>query len=124
MQQAFDTALHIEAWIVDKLQPGMICEELYAGALAMVESAGLAGHFMGTSGAQAKFVGHGVGLELDELPLLAPRFKQSLVQGNVIAVEPKFSYPGMGVVGIENTYAMTAEGCEKITDLANGIVSL
>ena len=90
----------------------------------MAEQAGLAGNFMGAPGENARFVGHGVGLELDEFPVLAQGFKVPLQAGQTIAVEPKFVIPGLGVIGIENTYAVTEKGGEKITDLPDEIVYL
>ena len=84
----------------------------------------LAEHFMGHPGELAKFVGHGVGLELDELPVLAPKFKAPLLAGQTIAVEPKFLFPGKGAIGIENTFAVTEQGCEKLTTLSDEIVYL
>jgi Xaa-Pro aminopeptidase len=73
---------------------------------------------MGPPGDQARFVGHGVGLELDELPVLAPGYKAPLQAGQVVAVEPKFVFPGVGAVGIENTFLATEAGGEKLTDAA------
>jgi Xaa-Pro aminopeptidase len=124
LKRAFDVSRDILGWITDRLRPGSICEELYAGAVRVAEAAGLGEQFMGYPGEQAKFVGHGVGLELDELPVLAQRFRMPLAAGHVIAVEPKFALPGKGVVGIENTYAVTETGCEKITDFPDDIVYL
>ena len=73
---------------------------------------------------RARFVGHGVGLELDELPVLAQKFKIPLEAGQTIEIEPKFVFPGRGVVGIENTIAITAAGCERLTDFSDQIVYL
>lgn len=122
LQKAFDIALDIETWLIENMRPGRICEELYVGALRMAEAAGLGEYFMGYPGEQAKFVGHGVGLELDELPVLAPKFKYPLEEGNVVAIEPKFIFPGRGIVGIENTYAVGKVGCEKLTGLPDNLV--
>jgi Xaa-Pro aminopeptidase len=122
LRKAFYIALDIEKWLIENMRPGRICEELYAGALRIAESAGLGEYFMGYHGEQAKFVGHGVGLELDELPVLAPKFRYPLEEGNVIAIEPKFLFPGRGIVGIENTYAVGKGGCEKLTDLPDNMV--
>ena len=79
---------------------------------------------MGMPGEQAKFVGHGVGLELDELPVLAQGFKVPLQAGQTIAIEPKFVIPGKGGIGIENTFAVTASGGEKITAIPDEITYL
>lgn len=124
LERAFRVSLEIEQWLVRSLRPGAVGEELFAGAVRMAESAGLGERFMGYPGEQAKFVGHGTGLELDELPLLAPRFSSPLEAGHVLAIEPKFVFPGQGTVGIENTYALTPEGVERLTDLPDAIVYL
>ncbi len=124
LKSAFDVSRDILAWITGQLRPGIICEELYAGAVRIAGAAGLGDKFMGYPREQAKFVGHGVGLELDELPVLAQRFRVPLTAGQTIAIEPKFAFPGKGAVGIENTYVVTETGCEKITDFPDDIVYL
>ena len=58
----------------------------------------------------AGFVGHGLGIEINELPVIAPRSRSVLETGNVIALEPKFVIPGVGAVGIENTYVVRPDG--------------
>lgn len=88
----------------------------------MAEQAGLGRNYMGAPGENAKFVGHGVGLELDEFPVLAQGFKMPLQLGQTIAIEPKFVIPGKGVIGIENTFAVTSAGGEKLTDMPDEIV--
>lgn len=124
LQQAFDLSLEIQRHLVANLIPGSICAELFAQAQVMAEAAGLAGHFMGPPGENAKFVGHGVGLELDEYPVLAQGFNQPLVAGQTIAIEPKFVFPGLGAIGLENTWAVTEQGGEKITDLSDDLIRL
>ncbi|RAV16713.1 M24 family metallopeptidase [Paenibacillus contaminans] len=103
------------------LKPGTICEELYANALRIAREEGLADHFMGYGADQVKFLGHGIGLEIDELPVLAKGFTYPLEPGMVIAIEPKFTFPGVGVVGIEDSYAITESGFEKLTVSRDGI---
>lgn len=98
-----------------QLRPGEIPERLYAEALELAAKAGLAEHFMGYGRDQVKFLGHGIGLEIDEWPVLARGFREPLEPGMVIAVEPKFTFPGQGVVGIENTYLITENGCTALT---------
>ncbi|MGO9953524.1 MAG: M24 family metallopeptidase [Dissulfurispiraceae bacterium] len=124
LRKAFDAAIEIQARVTQDLRPGMICEDLYLSALAMAEEAGFGGNFMGNPGEQAKFVGHGVGLELDELPILAKGFRTRLQERQTVAIEPKFIFPGLGVVGIENTWLVSAIGAEKLTCLADDIVFL
>jgi Xaa-Pro aminopeptidase len=124
LQRAFDVSLDIQEAVRQAMVPGAICEEIYRQAAAMAENAGLGGCFMGMPGEQSRFVGHGVGLELDELPVLAPGFTMPLIAGQVIAVEPKFVIPGKGVVGIENTFVVTEHGGERLSDLPDGIVTI
>lgn len=124
LQQAFAVSLAIQGYLQAELKPGAICEELFVKAAAMADESGLGGYFMGMPGEQAKFVGHGVGLELDEFPVLAQGFKVPLQAGQTIAIEPKFVIPGKGVIGIENTFAVTASGGEKLTTIADDIVYL
>lgn len=124
LKHAFATALAIQNAVRENLKPGAVCEELFLSAAAMAEAAGLGKNFMGAPGENARFVGHGVGLELDEFPVLAQGFKAPLRVGQTIAVEPKFVFPGQGVIGIENTFAVTEAGGVKITDLDDEIVYL
>ncbi|GAA3410924.1 Xaa-Pro peptidase family protein [Paenibacillus hodogayensis] len=107
-----------------RLKPGTVCEELYEAALEHARAAGLGDHFMGFGADQVKFLGHGIGLEIDELPVLAKGFRYGLQPGMVIAIEPKFTFPGRGVVGIENTYAITETGFEKLTLSREGIATV
>ena len=73
---------------------------------------------------KAKFVGHGIGLEINESPVLAPRMKQELEPGMAFALEPKIVLPEIGPVGIENSWAVTSDGVEKLTQAPEEIVSL
>ncbi|MBN2909123.1 aminopeptidase P family protein [Polycladomyces sp. WAk] len=122
LEHAYGVARQILKATEEKAKPGVTWESLYMDALKMAEEAGLADHFMGYGEDQAKFLGHGVGLELDELPVLARGFDQPLEEGMVIAVEPKFTFPGRGVIGIENTYVVTADGLKSLTTASEEIV--
>jgi len=124
LKHAFAVALSIQNYLQRSLLPGAICEELFLASVEMAEKAGLGACFMGMPGEQARFVGHGVGLELDEFPVIAQGFKVPLQIGNSIAIEPKFAFPGKGVIGIENTFVVTADGGLKITDIPDDITYL
>ncbi|HJV66653.1 MAG TPA: Xaa-Pro peptidase family protein [Geomonas sp.] len=124
LQRAFATSVAIQNSIASGLRPGVVCEDLFVKAASMAEEAGLEKYFMGAPGENARFVGHGVGLELDEVPVLAQGFKAPLAEGQTIAVEPKFVFPGLGVIGIENTFAVGPNGGEKLTTLPDHIVYL
>jgi Xaa-Pro dipeptidase len=122
LTHAFQISLEIQSYLAQHLKPGAICQELFLGAAALAEKAGLGNFFMGPPGENARFVGHGVGLELDEYPVIAQGFKVALQEGQTIAIEPKFVIPGEGVIGIENTFAVSRTGGEKITDIPDAIV--
>lgn len=72
----------------------------------------------------AGFIGHGVGIEINELPVIAPRSRDIIKHNNVIALEPKFVIPGTGAVGIENTYVVTDNGLQCITNSNENIIDL
>jgi Xaa-Pro aminopeptidase len=69
---------------------------------------------MGADRQRIRFIGHGVGLELDELPIIAKGQEMVLEEGMVIALEPKLIFPGIGVVGIENTHVVTRDGLQQL----------
>lgn len=103
------------------MRPGTKCDAVYAASLEDAAAAGLSDHFMGFGSNQVKFLGHGIGLEVDEWPVLARGFGNPLEPGMVLAVEPKFTFPGRGVVGIENSYVITDEGCRQLTKSRKGL---
>ena len=107
---AYETSVRIIRRAEELLKPGLPAERLYEEALRMADEAGLADHFMGYGADRVRFLGHGIGLEVDEWPVLARGFDMPLEPGMVIAVEPKFTFPGRGVVGIENSYAVQSDG--------------
>ncbi len=100
------------------MRPGAKACDLYNKASQMAADAGMADFFMGHR-SHAGFVGHGVGIEVNELPVIAPRSRDILAAGNVIALEPKFVVPGLGAIGIENTYVVAAEGEPEVLTKAS-----
>lgn len=124
LQAAYDLSEAIIRRTEEQLKPGTIVESLYFQALEMANEGELEAHFMGFAADQVKFLGHGIGLEIDELPVLARGFTYPLQPGMVIAIEPKFTFPGQGVVGIENSYLITDTGFEKLTISREGIITI
>jgi Xaa-Pro aminopeptidase len=120
--RALAVARAIQDELAGALRPGAIPSALFARARARAEEAGLGDRFMGPPGAQARFVGHGIGMELDEVPVLAPGFDAPLRPGQTIAIEPKFVFPGQGAVGIENTWAVGEGGGERLTELSDDLM--
>ena len=120
---AHQTCIEIQEEIAAMAKPGTVCEDMYNKAIEIVTKAGFADYFMGVD-QKAKFIGHGIGLEINEMPVLAPRMKQELEPGMVFALEPKIVLPGIGPVGIENSWAVTTDGLEKLTLCKEEIIEL
>ncbi len=120
---AHQACLDVQAAVAVVVKPGVQCEDLYALAIETVSKAGFADYFMGVE-QKAKFIGHGIGLEINEAPVIAPRMKQELEQGMVFALEPKIVLPNIGPVGIENSWVVTMDGVEKLTNCPEEIVEL
>ncbi|HBO07839.1 MULTISPECIES: Xaa-Pro peptidase family protein [Bacteroides] len=120
---AHQTCLEVQEAVAAMAKPGTVCEDMYNKAVEIVTKAGFADYFMGVE-QKAKFIGHGIGLEINEMPVLAPRMKQELEPGMVFALEPKIVLPGIGPVGIENSWVVTTDGLEKLTLCKEEIVEL
>ena len=112
-------ALHIQQELASMLKPGAIPQELYKRSLAIAEDAGFAQGYMGIDGNKVPFVGHGIGLHVDEWPVLANNFTEPLEDGMVIALEPKITLPNLspaiGMMGVENTFLVTKNGGQSLT---------
>ena len=102
-------------------RPGTPAKALYIKAEEMAKEAGLHEYFMGHR-QKAGFVGHGLGIEINEHPVIAPRSRDIIAEGNVFALEPKFVIPGTGAVGIENTYCVGADKTECLTNAPEPII--
>ena len=121
LTKAHQQMLAIQAQIMSAAKPGVMAGELYQTALTMAEDAGLGEYFMGSEEKRIRFIGHGVGVELDEFPFLAKGQTMPLAAGMVIALEPKAIFPGLGVVGIENTHVVTPSGLQRLTNAPDEI---
>jgi Xaa-Pro dipeptidase len=116
VRRAHDFCLDALKEIEKRLSPGNVCSEVYLEVQRVLEERGEPQGLMGFGENRVKFFGHGVGLELDELPVLAAKIDTVLEPGMVVAVEPKAFLESVGPVGIENTYVVTAGGCEALCD--------
>ncbi len=114
--EAYEASCQIEEAIAREMKPGRTARELFE--LSESEGARLGyGDFLGGPvGSKCGFVGHGVGLELDEYPVLAP-LDHKIQEGMTIAVEPKIIYPGKGVLGVEDTFLTTSSGALRLTEM-------
>ncbi len=96
------------------LAPGVSAASVYNEALAGLSPL-LSKHFMGYGTGAVKFLGHGLGLQIDEQPVITAANETVLAPGMVIALEPKCGIEGMGMVGVEETWEITADGAVCLT---------
>lgn len=111
---AHECSRHILRVLERETIPGVEVCHLYETAMELVRGEGLEHYFMGHN-RQVAFIGHGVGIELNEFPPVTARCRQIVEEGMTLALEPKFVIPGVGAVGVENTYVVRADGLECLT---------
>ncbi len=109
--------------VVSGIRPGADPSVIYREATTGLPDE-LSEHFMGYNGEKVKFLGHGVGLYIDELPIISGGYKEPLRENMVIAVEPKCGVEGIGTVGVEETYIVRPDGAECITGGPKDIVTV
>lgn len=124
VRRAHDTCIEVQTRIAEKLRPGSIPSELYRESLSIVEKAGISEGFMGLGANKVPFLGHGIGLAVDEYPVIAARFDEPLETGMVMALEPKIGIAGVGMVGVENTFEVTSDGGRSLTGDAFDMVCI
>ena len=110
IREAYDLCARIEREAAAALKTGALPEEIYLDAVSKVPEQLQAGFMMG-----GKFLGHSIGLTMDEAPVLAKSFRTPLESGMTFAIEPKIALDGIGMVGTENTYRVTETGGVSLT---------
>lgn len=118
--EAHAAALAIEEAVAKSMVPGKTGRDLFNLSEAEGTRLGYQDHLGGPTESKVGFVGHGVGLEIDEYPVLGP-VDHRILPNMTIAVEPKMIYPGLGVVGIEDTFLTASNGAERLTRLPQEI---
>jgi len=112
----YRNVIKLNSEIVNRLVPGEIPSDIYKDILNLANEMGYEKSFMSSGENQVKFIAHGIGLEVDEIPVIAKNFNMALVPGNTLAVEPKIICPNSGGVGIENTYLITEKTPNNLTE--------
>jgi Xaa-Pro dipeptidase len=113
--------VEIQNTIIPFLKPGAVPSQIYEMVMTALEPAFLE-NFMGYGNRNVQFLGHGIGLEIAENPVIARGFDDPLEEGMVIAIEPKKGIAGIGMVGIENTFIVTPGGGRSITGHHPGLM--
>lgn len=122
LAKAYEFAKTAHSKLREHAGPGSVAGDIYRQVLAWAEEAGWAKWFMGHADPKISFVGHGVGIEMDEFPFIAEGHKLALAEGMVFAFEPKVIIPGEGIAGLENTYLVTSSGIESLTPISEEMV--
>jgi Xaa-Pro aminopeptidase len=124
LKKAYACALDILSLLQEKARVGIPCAELYADAVAKAAEEGLGDFFMGYGEGQVRFIGHGIGLEIDEYPVISPHSDAVLEKDMVLALEPKFVFPQRGVVGLEDDYRVTSSGLKRLTRTDQALIKI
>ena len=119
---AHTAMLDVQALIKKEAKPGVKSGHIYKLAIERTRTLGYDENFMGVGEERIRFVGHGIGSELDEYPFLAAGQTLELQENMTLAVEPKLIFPGKGVVGIENTHRVTENGLEQFGQYEDNII--
>lgn len=107
--------LHLS--VIEKIKPGVTGEELYLHAEKKAVELGYVEHFMGVGDSRGAYIGHSIGLEIDEDPVLGLGFHEPLPEGAIITIEPKFMVPGLGAVMVEDDVLITKTGYEILSPI-------
>ncbi len=124
LKNAHDAMLEVQQLVKEIAKPGVKTGDIYHRAVEKTKELGYADHFMGFGKERVRFIGHGIGLEVDEFPFLAAGQQLKLKAGMTIALEPKLIFPGKGVVGIENTHAVTEDGLEQLGQFPEDVIEI
>ena len=124
LEKGHEIMLGVQELVMKEAKPGVLAGDLYEMAVDYVNSRNFGEFFMGADENRIRFIGHGLGLELDEYPFLAKNQAMPLEENMIIALEPKLIFPGKGVVGIENTHIVTKNGLRKLNQYPESIKKL
>lgn len=125
LHRAYDDMLKIQDRMTEIVVPGASWGSVYDQCLGLANEMGYADNFMGYRGSQVSFIGHGVGIEIDEYPFIAKNYENMLFEiGMAFAFEPKLVFPGEGAIGIENTFYLSNEGLKRLTHSSDELVFL
>ncbi|HOV87312.1 MAG TPA: Xaa-Pro peptidase family protein [Syntrophobacteraceae bacterium] len=124
LQKAYTFVREVHRRFREIARPGSVCAELYHKVCEWAEAEGWTEYFMGYGEDRVSFVGHGLGLEVDELPLIARGQETILEAGMTFAFEPKIILPGTGIAGLENTYVVDPDGLRSLNTAPEDLMLL
>ena len=112
--QRLDDMITVKDAVVKVLNQGGLCSQAWVEGQSLAHELGHEQHLMGMQPDQSKFLGHSVGLQLDESPVVAAGFDRPLPLGGTMAIEPKLVY-AEGSIGSEDTWIRSEEGMRAVT---------
>ena len=113
-EERLEDMVAVKDVVVDVLDQGLDCSEAWRQGHSLAVELGHSDHLMGMAPDQSKFLGHSVGLQLDESPVVAEGFDRPLPIGGTMAIEPKVVH-AEGSIGSEDTWTRDEEGMRPIT---------
>jgi Xaa-Pro aminopeptidase len=122
--KAYEACREIHYRVLDKAVEGYRSKELFAYSVQLAESLGYGDFYLGFKPHKVRFLAHGIGLELAEIPYIAATHDYPLEEGMVFAIEPKMVFPRKGACGVENTVLMEKGGYRVLTDMDERIIVL
>jgi Xaa-Pro aminopeptidase len=110
LQEIYGIVLQAQQAAIDRLHPGAKTGDIDAAARQVIADAGYGDYFTHS-------VGHGIGLQIHETPIMRPGTEFVLRAGMVVTVEPGIYVPHWGGVRIEDDVLVTPEGRQVLTSV-------
>ncbi|HBA55787.1 M24 family metallopeptidase [Syntrophorhabdus aromaticivorans] len=120
--KAYEVCREIHYKVLDKALLGVSCRDLFEYSKKLAKDAGYGDYYLGYDPHKVRFLAHGIGIELAEIPFISPRMDYPIEEGMTFAIEPKMVFPKKGSCGIENTVLMEKGGYRILTDMDEDII--
>ena len=124
LRKYFEVVRQMLQACLEAIQPGALASNVYHAAKRVAAESGCLEYFMAHGQYGIEYIGHGIGLEVDEPPLITPNSTQILEPGMVIAIEPKLIIPGWGGVDLEDTVVITSQGNELLSQTRRDLIEI
>jgi Xaa-Pro dipeptidase len=121
--EAHHQCIEIQNRMADLLRPGNTPAGIYNDIMNDLSPEFLE-NFMGYGRRRVQFLGHGIGLLVSEMPVIAKGFDDPLQEGMVLALEPKKGIRDIGMVGTENTFVVSERGGRSLTGNNPGLIPI
>lgn len=106
----------IADYLIQAIKPGLKCREIYHMAIEKAEELKVADAFLNFGkGRRSRMIGHGIGLELNEPPILSMYDDSEVLDGQVVALDMHMMDENVGVVKLEDMIVITDDGNELLT---------